>query len=71
MTRPGVTILLVGLLIAGLGSALFLVFFVTIPRDPQPIFPVILLSWGVGGLLVLVGGVVALIGRLSDRRASP
>ena len=74
MTRTGITIVLVGLLIAGLGAAAFLLPFVVPLADlalVELFFRGVQISWGIGALLVLVGAVVALIGRLSGRRASP
>ncbi|HVS35981.1 MAG TPA: hypothetical protein VMS17_10415 [Gemmataceae bacterium] len=73
MTRAGWILVLIGIVIAVVGTVQ-LPLVVWLSGDPtlNPVGNGILmwLSWGIAGLLVLVGAVVALIGRLSGKKAS-
>jgi len=65
MKRVGINILLTGLLIAGLGGAGYVLPFV-VPIDEagvQLFETAVLISWGVGAALVVVGGVLAGVGK--------
>ncbi len=65
MRRTGVILILVGLLIAGLATAQFeLVLFFTSDPNPNPAINGVLMwaGWGLGGLLVAIGALVALVG---------
>ena len=68
MTRTGVNILLIGLLLAGLGGALYLLV-PFLPIDIQLFETAVLLCWGIGAALVVIGGAVAGIGKATSRRA--
>ena len=61
MTRTGVNILLIGLLLAGLGGALYLL--VGFFENIQLFETAVLICWGLGAALVVVGGVLAGVGR--------
>ena len=61
MTRTGVNILLVGLLLAGLGGALYLL--VGFFENIQLFETAVLLCWGLGAALFLIGAGIGLIGR--------
>ena len=69
MTRIGVNILLVGFLIAGLGGmAYFLPCFVPLDIHGIQVFDTaVLICWGVGALLVIGGGMVAGLGKMTPR----
>jgi hypothetical protein len=70
MTRIGVNLVLVGFLIAGLGGAAYLLPFIT-PLDTLSIevFETgVLICWGLGAALIVVGAVVAAAGKVSSRR---
>jgi hypothetical protein len=67
VTRLGVDILLVGLLVVGLGGAGYLLPFLT-PINPEWFGTGVLFCWGIGAALVLVGAVVAGFGRAVSRR---
>ncbi len=71
MTRAGVTIVLVGVLIVGLGGAGYLLPFVGAPIDPELFDTVVLCCWGVGGALVLVGAVTAAVGSAVRQSSTP
>ena len=66
MTRTGVNILLVGLFLAGLGGAAYLVLFFG-PVNMEFFETVVLLCWGIGAALVLSGAVVAGFGKVGSR----
>ena len=61
MTRIGVNILLVGLFLAGLGGALYLL--VGFFENIQLFETAVLICWGLGAALVVVGGVLAGVGK--------
>ena len=69
MTRIGVNILLVGLLIVGLGGAGYLLPFVLpVAVGGVELFETaVLFCWGIGAALVLVGGAVAGFGKVASR----
>ena len=69
MTRIGVNILLVGFLIVGLGGLAYLLpFFMPLDIGGIQVFEtVVLVCWGLGALLVVVGGLVAGLGTLKPR----
>jgi hypothetical protein len=62
MTRTGVNIMLVGLLIAGLGGAAYLLVMVVPNLDFVLFETVVLFCWGIGAALILVGALVAAVG---------
>jgi hypothetical protein len=66
VTRLGVNVLLVGLLVAGLGGAAYLLPFV-VPIRSGFFETAVLCCWGIGAALVLVGAVVAGIGKAASR----
>jgi hypothetical protein len=70
MTRSGVNILLVGLLTVGLGGiGFFLPFLVRFDLAGVQAFNTgVLICWILGAALVIVGGVVAGLGRIATRR---
>jgi hypothetical protein len=70
MTRLGVNTLLVGLLIVGLGGASYLLpFFVPMETEfSVKVFDmVVLLCWGIGAALILVGAALATLGKATSR----
>jgi hypothetical protein len=67
VTRVGVNILLVGLLVVGFGGAGYLLPFL-IPINAELFDTVVLFCWGIGAALVLAGAVVAGCGRVVSRR---
>lgn len=70
MTRVGVNILLVGLLIVGLGGTGFLLpFLVRFDMAGVQVFGIgVLICWVLGAALIIIGGVVAGLGRRAVRR---
>ena len=67
MTRIGVQILLVGFLLVGVGGLGYVLPFV-VPFTGSQIEAFetgILLSWGIGAALIVVGGVLALLGSVA------
>ena len=68
MTRTGVNILLIGLLLAGLGGTLYLLVFFLPIENIQLFERAVLICWGLGAALVLVGAGVGLIGRAAQAK---
>ncbi len=70
MRRTGVNLLLVGLLIVGLGGVGFVLpFLVRFDLSGMQVFETgVLVCWILGAVLVIVGAVVAGLGKIAIRR---
>ncbi len=69
MTRFGVTLLLVGVLIVGLGGAAYLLpFVVSFDEAGGAVFETaVLVCWGLGAALLLAGAAAVGFGKLTSR----
>jgi hypothetical protein len=73
MTRTGVVLIVVGLVIAVVGTVqLPLTVWLSSDPNPNPVGNGILmwLSWAIAGLLLVVGAALALAGRAAGHRSS-